>query len=95
MENQLPSHIPINHDDYHAEFVGRTSDNRQFFLTNPFVPKLGDHPGREFLALYIFDDDGNLMEAKIEDLGIRQMQGFPLRGKRRSISFCGDSARQP
>ena len=77
MENQVPSHIPINHDDYHAEFVGHTWDNRQFFLTNPFVPKLGNSPGREFLALYIFDADGNLLEAKIEDLGTRQTNEFP------------------
>lgn len=73
----LPRHILIKHDDHHAEFVGRTADNRQFFLTNPFVPRSGDHPGREFLALYIFDRDGELTEARIEDLGVRKMRGFP------------------
>ncbi len=72
MNNQPPSHIPINHDDFHAEFVGHTSDNRQFFLTNPFISKSDKNHGRTFLALYIFDDAGNLLEAKIEDLGTRQ-----------------------
>lgn len=32
----------------------------------------GDNPGREFLALYYFDADGSLLEAKIDDLGIRE-----------------------
>jgi hypothetical protein len=30
------------------------------------------HPGREFLALYLFDAEGNLLEAKIDDLGTRE-----------------------
>jgi hypothetical protein len=77
MDNQLPIHIPISHDDYHAKHIGHTSDNRQFFLTNPFVWKLGNEPGREFLALYIFDAGGNLLEAKIEDLGVRKSQASP------------------
>jgi len=72
MAKRAPKKIRINHDDYHAEFVGRTSDKRQFFLTNPFVPARGDNPGREFLALYLFDTDGNLLEAKIDDLGTRE-----------------------
>jgi hypothetical protein len=64
---RLPKLIPINHDDYHAEYVGRTADGRQFFLTTPFVPLQ-----REFLAVYLFDAQGNLLEAKIDDLGPRE-----------------------
>ncbi len=71
MPESPPTLIAIDHDDYHAEFVGKTSDGRQFFLTNPFVPRSADNPGREFLALYIFDSRGVLIEAKIEDFGTR------------------------
>ena len=37
MADKPPTLIAINHDDYHAEHVGRMSDGRQFFLTMPFV----------------------------------------------------------
>ena len=66
----MPSHGPelivIEHDDYHAEYVGTTADGRQFFLTEPFVPG-----GEEFLALYLFDGQGQLVEAIIESFGLR------------------------
>jgi hypothetical protein len=67
----IPSLIAINHDDYHASGIGHTQDGRQFFLTTPFVPALGGEPGREFLALYLFNDVGDFLEAKIDDLGTR------------------------
>jgi hypothetical protein len=86
MTQPAPDKIRINHDDYHAEFVGHTSDGRQFFLTNPFVPALGDNPGREFLALYIFDPDGNLLEAKIDDLGMREDKISPP-GNKLNLDF--------
>ena len=66
-----PKTVAVGHDDYAARFVGRTADGRQFFLTNPFVPAIGGNPGREFLALYLFDKDGLLLDAQIEDLGVR------------------------
>jgi hypothetical protein len=43
----------------------------QVFVTTPFVPALGGEIGREFLAVYIFDPNGKLVEAKIDDLGPR------------------------
>ncbi len=67
----IPSLIAIDHDDYHANGVGQTEDGRQFFLTTPFVPNLGDNPGRDFIALYLFDDTGDFLEARINDLGPR------------------------
>ena len=86
MARRAPKLIRINHDDYHAQYIGRTLDKRQFFLTNPFVPALGDNPGREFLALYIFDADGNLLEAKIDDLGERKDKVLP--GNKLDPSFA-------
>ncbi len=71
MKSGPPDIIAINNDDYHAEYVGRTSDGRQFFLTTPFEPAIGNRKGSEFIALYLFDDQGVLIEAKIEDLGPR------------------------
>jgi hypothetical protein len=66
-----PKTVVLANDDYAAKYVGRTTDGRQLFLTNPFVPAIGGDPGREFLALYLFDKDGALLDAQIEDLGTR------------------------
>lgn len=71
MPSAPPELVAIEHDDYHAQHVGRTADGRQFFLTTPFVPAVGGTPGREFIALYLFDSDGLLIEARIDDLGTR------------------------
>lgn len=62
---KIPDLIAIDHDDYHAEHVGKTRDGRQFFLTTPFVP------GHEFVALYLFDKEGKFLEAHIDDFGPR------------------------
>ena len=66
-----PDLIAINHDDYHAEHVGRTADGRQFFLTTPFEPAIGADEGGEFVALYLFDAAGTLLEARIGEFGPR------------------------
>ncbi|WP_229632124.1 hypothetical protein [Pseudoduganella violaceinigra] len=66
-----PELIAIDHDDYHAAFVGTTADGRQFFLTTPFEPAVGGRDGEEFLALYLFDADGMLLDAKIDRCGSR------------------------
>ena len=66
-----PKLIAIDHDDYHASHVGHTADGHQFFLTTPFVSAGKDNPGCEFIALYIFDDEGALLEAHIDNLGPR------------------------
>lgn len=66
-----PKLVAIDHDDYHAEHVGRTADGRQFFLTTPFEATSKRHAGGEFVALYLFDRSGRLAEAKIDDFGPR------------------------
>ncbi len=66
-----PTLIAIDHDDDHASHIGHLSDGRQFFLTTPFVPATGGSAAREFVALYIFDRKGVLLEARIDDLGTR------------------------
>jgi hypothetical protein len=71
MPGKPPELVVINHDDYHARFVGQTADGLQFFLTTPFEPAIGGGAGGEFLALYLFDTKGALIEAKIDSFGPR------------------------
>lgn len=66
MSEGRPELIAIDHDDYHAQHIGITQDGLQFFLTNPFEPG-----GCEYIALFKFDKDGNLIDSDIEALGTR------------------------
>lgn len=60
-----PRFVRINHDDYHAKYVGKTSNEEQFFLTFPFVPRTETQAGGNYIALYRFDEFGILKEASI------------------------------
>ena len=71
MPNQPPEKIAIDHDDYHAQHIGRTPDGRQFFLTTPFEPAMAGQEGCEYVALFLFDSDGALVDSKIDSLGPR------------------------
>ncbi len=71
MDNERPIKIAIDHDDYHAEHIGRTKDNHQFFLTSPFEPSINGSKGCEYIALFKFDLDGNLVDSIIDILGPR------------------------
>jgi hypothetical protein len=71
MSDGRPDMIAIEHDDYHARHVGWTADGRQFILTTPFEPARDGEPGGEFIALYIFNTDGKLLESRIDELGPR------------------------
>jgi len=64
--SEPPDRICIGHDDDYAKFVGRTQDGKQFFVTQPFVPY-----GHDFVARYLFDEDGQFLNAMIHDLGER------------------------
>jgi hypothetical protein len=74
-----PTRLAIDHDDYHAEHVGRTVDGRQFFLTTPFEPGANEDDGQEFVALFMFDADGRFMEARIDAFGNRARMDRNLR----------------
>jgi hypothetical protein len=80
-----PKAVALDPDDYTAEYVGRTGDGRQFFLTTPFIPaeEDGTAAGREFLALYVFDKAGRLQSATIDDLGPRATMDNASRVARR------------
>ena len=77
MEHGPPDLIAIDHDDYHAKHIGRTAGGQQFFLTTPFEPQIGGHPGNEFVALFVFDEGGVLIEAKIDAFGQRATLDYP------------------
>jgi len=62
-----PELITIDHDDYHAEYIGLTKDNFQFFMTSLFVPGAD-----EFLAVFLFNESGDLVESKVDHLGTRE-----------------------
>lgn len=61
----------IAHDDYHAELVGRAADGRQFFITTPFGSATYGQTSTEFVARYLFDAEGALVDATIVPLGAR------------------------
>lgn len=71
MAIKLPKLIAIDHDDYHADLVGKTADGRQFFITEPFEPTSSIRAGNEFLALFLFSAEGALIEAIIDEFGPR------------------------
>jgi len=71
MQSEPPLLITIDHDDYHASRVGTTKDGSQFFVTTPFVPGHENEPGREYIAVFLFDANGRFSEARIDDLGPR------------------------
>ncbi len=75
-----PTSLLIAHDEDAAADIGITADGRQFFLTQPFVPAL-DGPGCEFVAMFIFDAAGNLIEAIIDNLGPRKSMDRDHRNK--------------
>jgi hypothetical protein len=75
MSQSAPALIAIDPDGLCAQYVGKTADGRQFFLTNPFEPAIGNHPGCEFIALYLFDHRGALVDAAIDELGPRNQLG--------------------
>ena len=79
MSDNAPKIIAINHDDHHAEHIGRTDDGRQFFLTTPFVPATGGRMGSEFIALYVFTAHGDLVDAIIDNFGPRASVNTALR----------------
>ena len=70
-QNSYPMSITINPDDYHAKHVGRTKDGLQFFLTEPFFFDRNRLAVIEYVALYIFRNDGELFSHNIVKLGQR------------------------
>lgn len=64
----IPATFRIARDEHHARHVGVMKDGRQFFVTTPFVPAVQGR-GQNFVATFLFDQDGSLVEDRIEELG--------------------------
>lgn len=71
MKKAAPGLIALEPDDSHAKHVGRTRNGQQFFLTTPFVAGTSKDSGCEYVALYVFDEKGKLIESKIDSFGPR------------------------
>jgi len=54
----MPELVTILRDEFHTEYVGHTGEGFQFFIT-------GLH---NFLALFLFNDAGDLVEAQVDRL---------------------------
>ena len=63
-----PERIAFAHDEFEAAYVGRTARGSQFLVTTPFEPETVQSKRREFLARYLFDPRGALVEARIDEL---------------------------
>jgi hypothetical protein len=62
-----PTRIAINHNAFEAKHIGHTADGRQFFLTRPSDPGTdGADDARDFVALYLFDEKGQFLDAEID-----------------------------
>lgn len=72
----IPAKFRIARDDYHARYVGRTKSGRQFFVTTPFVFEPRGE-GRNFVATFLFDQDGHLVADRIDEVGPRGDSGYP------------------
>jgi hypothetical protein len=67
----IPDSFPIKREeDYHTHYIGKTGDGRQFFGYQTFVfpngmPELewAKHR-REYVVVYLFDNQGNHLETK-------------------------------
>jgi hypothetical protein len=91
--SEIPDIIAIDHDDYHAEFVGIAENGRQFFLTTPFAPYRDDQAnGAEYVALFLFDEDGKLVDWQIENFGPRATMDHDARlaARDRMLAGLGD-----
>ncbi len=79
MSTDLPKLIAIDHDDYHAELIGKTADGRQFFITEPFEATTPTQVGNEFVALFLFDAEGQLLESFVDEFGPRSSMDINAR----------------
>ncbi len=66
-----PEKLVVPHDDYHCKYVGKMTNGQQFFLTTPFTYAEDLAKAQEFVALYLFNADGDLIDHKINNLGNR------------------------
>ncbi|MEM9348265.1 MAG: hypothetical protein AAGB26_16780 [Planctomycetota bacterium] len=68
-----PELIAIEPDEYHASHCGVTSEGKQYFLTTLFEHAIEGKEGCEYVALFLFDQEGNIIESKtvIESFGPR------------------------
>lgn len=91
-----PKRVAIDPDDRLARHVGWTAEGRQFVLVTPSVDAAPGTEGCDFVALYVFDAAGALVEAWVDRLGPRALLAVdePGRTVERRLSSLGDVERR-
>ncbi len=56
-------------DSYHLTNVGQLDNGNNYWIDVQLIPERRDT--RDFVATYIFDDDGTLIDSEIINLGLR------------------------
>lgn len=69
MSKQPPERIAVDRGTLRSNAVGRTRHGQQCILTTTFTRASSEAEQRIFQALYLFDEDGRLVEARIDELG--------------------------
>ena len=89
MRLRAPRHIAINPDDSRARFVGTTRDGRQFFAVECGTGDAQPRQHTEFRALYLFDAQGALVEARIEEVSARSGDGEAIVALEKMVAQLG------
>ncbi|MBB5208425.1 hypothetical protein [Chiayiivirga flava] len=88
VEGFPPERLVIPHDDHHGKLVGHSADGNGFFITTPYVADPDPAKAREFVALYRFAPDGDLIDAQIDAIGSR----LEILGAARAGALPGNAA---
>lgn len=84
LSSQGPDRIRINHDDYHGEWVGKTSDGSQFFATDALFTSQNvrtQRTVRDYVAVFLWNQDGSFREMRLDSFDRRSSESFELRAK--------------
>lgn len=96
MSDEPPALVAIDPDEHLARHVGWTSDDRQFVLLTPSVPAVPGSEGCAYVALYLFDAEGALVESWVDRLGPPALlpADEPARTVERRLASLGEVRRR-
>ena len=76
MPNGAPEKVHLIPDDYHLTHVGSLSDERLYWIDVQLSSDRDTRDTQDFVCVYIFNLDGELIAHKITDLGYRSSPLF-------------------
>jgi hypothetical protein len=68
-EAWTPERITLVPDDGFATYVGIAQDDKQFFVTIPFTNATRTAPLQQYVALYLWSQDGDFINASVQRVG--------------------------